>query len=96
MLIGALQRMFIRLCTSVLALAAAAAAANAQPADELYRGRTITLIISFAPGGLNDIAGRLLARHLGRFLPGQPSIIVQNMGGAGGLVAANHLSNVAA
>ena len=40
-------------------------------------------------------AGRLLARHLGRFLPGQPSIIVQNMGGAGGLVAANHLYNVA-
>ena len=68
----------------------------AQPVEEFYRGRTISLIVSFGPGGLNDIAGRLVAQHLGRFIPGRPNIIVQNMPGAGGLNAANHLYNIAA
>lgn len=69
---------------------------QSQTVESYYRGRTLSLVISFAPGGLNDYAGRLVARHLGRFVPGQPTIIAQNMGGAGGLVAANNLYNVAA
>ena len=67
----------------------------AQSAEEFYKGRTVTLVISFGPGGLNDIAGRLVAQHLPRFIPGHPRVVAQNMPGAGGLVAANHLFNVA-
>ncbi len=73
-----------------------AAPAAAQTVEDFYRGRTVSLLVSFGPGGLNDIAGRLVAQHLRRFIPGQPNIIVQNMPGAGGLAAANHLYNVAA
>ena len=69
--------------------------AAAQPVEEFYKGRTVTLVISFGSGGLNDIAGRLVAQHLPRFIPGHPRIVAQNMPGAGGLVAANHLYNAA-
>src|SRR4051812_30266558 len=78
-----------------LALLLLAAVATAQPVEPFYKGRTITLIVGVAPAGLNDIAGRLVARELGRFIPGQPPIIVQNMPGAGGLVTANRLFHVA-
>ena len=76
-------------------LAALVMPAAAQSVEAFYAGRTVTLIISFGAGGLNDIAGRLVAQHLPRFIPGHPRIIVQNMPGAGGLVAANHLYNAA-
>ncbi len=90
----------IKAIVSLIVVAALAGAiatpAPAQTVDGFFAGRTLTLINSFTPGGLNDIAGRLVARHLGRFLPGNPTIAVQNMPGAGGLVAANYLYNVAA
>ena len=68
----------------------------AQPVDDFYKGKTINLILGFSTGGLNDIAGRLVAQHLGHFIPENPRVVAQNMMGAGGLVAANHLANVAA
>ena len=68
---------------------------RAQSVEQFYKGRTVTLIVGFAPGGINDISGRLVARHLGRFIPGQPTVVVQNLPGAGGLVTANRLFNVA-
>jgi tripartite-type tricarboxylate transporter receptor subunit TctC len=63
----------------------------AQSVEQFYRGRTVTLIVGTAPGGINDISARLVARHLVRFIPGHPAIIVQNMPGAGGLITANRL-----
>src|SRR5262245_37858719 len=69
--------------------------ARAQPVEDLFRGKTVNLLISFGAGGPNDTAGRVVAQHLGRFIPGQPRVVAQNMPGAGGLVAANHLFNVA-
>lgn len=82
-------------------LRAAAAAAfisvvlqPAQSAD-FYQGKRLTVLINFAPGGSTDIEGRLLARHIGKHIPGNPSIIVQNMDGAGGLVGFNYLGEVA-
>ena len=60
-----------------------------------YEGKTIHLIVTTGAGGTTDIAGRLVARHLNGHIPGNPSIIVQNMPGAGGVVGANHLYNVA-
>ncbi len=77
---------------AVLCLALAAARdAAAQSVEQFYKGRTVTLLVGTAPGGINDISARLVARHLGRFLPGNPSFIVQNNPGAGGLVTANRL-----
>jgi tripartite-type tricarboxylate transporter receptor subunit TctC len=74
---------------------APAAPAMAQAVADFYRGRSLTIIVGAAPGGINDISARLVARHLGRFVPGQPTIVVQNMPGAGGLVLANRIYNTA-
>ena len=65
--------------------------ASAQSVEQFYRGRTITMLVGTSPGGINDISARLVARHFGRFVPGNPSIVVQNNPGAGGLVTANRL-----
>ena len=73
-----------------------AAPSSAQSADEFYKGRQITLIIGFAPGGGYDAYARLAGRHIGRHIPGNPTIVPQNMPLAGGLRAANYLYQVAA
>jgi tripartite-type tricarboxylate transporter receptor subunit TctC len=69
--------------------------ARAQTVEEFYRGKRLTLTVGYGPGGGYDVFARLLARHLNRFIPGSPSIIVQNMPGAGSLIAANHLYSIA-
>ena len=73
-----------------IALAAAGGAA-AQSVEQFYKGRTVTMLVGTSPGGINDISARLAARHLARFLPGNPSFVVQNNPGGGGLVTANRL-----
>jgi hypothetical protein len=60
-------------------------------AAEFYQGKTLTLIVGYAPGGGVDTTARVVARHLARFIPGQPNVVVQNMEGAAGVVAANYL-----
>jgi len=70
-------------------------AAMAQTVEEFYRGKTLSLIIPNAPGGSFDLYARLVASHLGRFIPGRPSIVPQNMPGAGGMQAANYLAGIA-
>ena len=69
--------------------------ATGQSVEQFYRGRTMTLVVGTSPGGINDISSRLVARHLGRFIPGNPNIIVQNVPGGGGLVTANRIFNAA-
>ncbi|HEY3658723.1 MAG TPA: tripartite tricarboxylate transporter substrate-binding protein [Steroidobacteraceae bacterium] len=69
--------------------------AGAQTAEQFYKGKTITLVIGNGPGGGFDVYGRLLGRHIGRYIPGHPNVVVQNMPGAGSLLAANYLYNVA-
>jgi hypothetical protein len=80
--------------SGVGALAAGLAVGGPQPAwaSDFYQGKTLTVIVGFAPGGGVDTTGRMVARHLVRFIPGQPSLVIQNMEGAAGLVAANHLA----
>jgi tripartite-type tricarboxylate transporter receptor subunit TctC len=78
----------------VLALSLAAPA-QAEPVADFYRGRSITLVIGYSAGGGYDAYGRVLARHLGRHIPGNPAIVAQNMPGAGSLRSANYLYNVA-
>lgn len=73
-----------------------ATAAVAQPAEEFFRGkRELNLITSSAVGGGYDSYSRLIARHMSKYLPGNPSIVVQNMLGGGGIRAANYVYNVA-
>ena len=80
-----------RLLALVGALVALAPAAAAQSVEDFYKGRTVTLLVGTSPGGINDLSARLVARHLGQFIPGNPFIVVQTQPGAGGLVAANRL-----
>ena len=80
---------------AIAAMLAVASAAQAQTPEEFYRGKTVNLIIPNAPGGSFDAYARLAAAHLGRFIPGNPSIVAQNMPGAAGMQAANYLTNVA-
>jgi len=68
---------------------------QAQGAAPYYEGKTIRLIVGFSPGGGFDTYSRLIARHLGRQIPGNPAIIVENMTGAASLLAANHVYKVA-
>jgi tripartite-type tricarboxylate transporter receptor subunit TctC len=70
---------------------AAVPQASAQTVEQFYRGRTITMLVGTAPGGINDISARLVAKHLGRFIPGNPAVVVQNNPGAGGLITGNKL-----
>ena len=74
---------------------AAAPAARAEDVAEFFRGRQIQLIVGYGPGGGYDLYARLLAKHLGAFVPGSPSIVVQNMPGAGSLRAAGYMQSVA-
>jgi tripartite-type tricarboxylate transporter receptor subunit TctC len=90
------RRVAITLTMAAVLSAAAAVSAQAQDAVEaFYRGRQVNLIVGYGPGGGYDLAARLVARHIGRFIPGHPSVTVQNMVGAGSLRAANYLYGAA-
>jgi tripartite-type tricarboxylate transporter receptor subunit TctC len=78
---------------AALLLAAGSVAAAAQ--SEIFAGKTITIYVGYTAGGSYDLYGRLISRHLGAHLPGRPSVVVQNMPGAGSLKAANYLYEVA-
>lgn len=80
---------------AVIALAPFSAAL-AQSPGEFYRGKSLNLIIGFDVGGGYDIYARLAARHLGDYIPGKPTVVPQNMPGAGGLAAMNYLYRAAA
>src|SRR5882762_4501711 len=83
---------------AVLAGAIAAFCLGVQPAhaqEAEFSRKTITIYIGNTAGGTYDLMGRLVARHLGHFLPGNPTVVPDNMPGAGTLRAANHIFNVA-
>ena len=69
--------------------------AMAQGVDAFYAGKTVELIVGYPPGGSNDVYGRAVARHIGRHIPGSPQVVFRNMSGAGSILAANHIYNVA-
>ncbi|HKA80068.1 MAG TPA: tripartite tricarboxylate transporter substrate-binding protein [Xanthobacteraceae bacterium] len=73
----------------------AAQLAHAQPGEPFFARKTITISIGYTAGGSYDLYGRLIARHLGKHIPGQPTVVAQNMPGAGSLKAANYLYEVA-
>jgi len=87
-----------RLVTPLLVLVGlgvAAVSAQADPVADFYRGKTLSLIVGTSTGNDYDFRGRLIARHMGRHIPGEPQIVPRNMPGAGGVNAANWLANIA-
>jgi tripartite-type tricarboxylate transporter receptor subunit TctC len=76
-------------------LCASSGLVSAETVEEFYAGKRITLTVGSAAGGDYDAWSRLITRHMGKHMPGQPSFVVQNMPGAGGIIAGNHLYNIA-
>ena len=68
---------------------------EAQAQAPFYQGKTIRIVVGFSPGGSNDLWSRLTAQHMGRYVPGNPETMVQNMPGGGSMVAANYVYNLA-
>ena len=69
--------------------------AQAQSVEEFFKGRTISMIVGGSPGGGFDTLARAIGRHIGKHIPGNPTIVAKNMPGAGGTMALDHLYNVA-
>jgi len=88
-------RIAILVVLLLTAIAVAPSWSPAQSAKPFYEGKTIQFLVSSGPGATTDISARLVARYMGKHIPGNPGIVVQNMPGGGGLVAANYLFNVA-
>jgi len=63
--------------------------------EPFYKGKTTRIIVGLPPGGGYDLYSRVIARHMGRHIPGNPTVVVENMDGAGSLIAANHIYKVA-
>jgi tripartite-type tricarboxylate transporter receptor subunit TctC len=88
----------ITLVASVVAAAIAigsASAVAAEAVESFYRGRTVTVLVGFAPGGGYDLYARTLARYMGKHIPGRPTVITQNMPGAGSMKVMNYLYTAA-
>src|ERR1700754_923622 len=78
--------------TTVTAFAMSAALAQS-PAD-FFKDKQVTFYVGLSPGGGYDLNARLVARYIGRYIPGQPQVIVKNMPGVGGLLMTNYVANV--
>jgi tripartite-type tricarboxylate transporter receptor subunit TctC len=73
-----------------------AAPAVAQSVEEFYKGKSVEMIIGYPPAGSNDVYARLVARHIGKHIPGNPNVVPKNMPGAGSFTALAHVYNIAA
>jgi tripartite-type tricarboxylate transporter receptor subunit TctC len=95
--LGFLILILIGFCYSTEALAAQAAKPgfDDKSVAEFYRGKTVRIIVGFSAGGGYDQYSRLIGRHISKYIPGNPAVIVENMPGAGSIIAANHIYNAA-
>ena len=89
------RTLFGALLSGVILAGLAGAPAAAQSVEQFYKGKQIKFILGSAGGGGYDAYSRVITRHMGRYIPGNPTFLVQNMPGAGGLVAANYIYGVA-
>jgi tripartite-type tricarboxylate transporter receptor subunit TctC len=85
-----MRHIFIGCLAAVLAIGGTASAQ-----DTFYKGKTIRVIVPFAAGGGYDVYSRIIGRHMGKYIPGNPVFVVDNMTGAGGLIGINHVYKVA-
>src|SRR5262245_22579469 len=88
-------RTLAALTTALLIATSTTAIAQNDEVADFYRGKTVRLVIGYGPGGGYDVYGKFLARYLGEHIPGKPTVIAQNMPGAGSRSAANWLYKVA-
>ena len=79
-----------------LASLAAFTPANAQTPAEFYKGKTVFLQVGSGPGGIYDIVGRMVGRHIGKYIPGEPRVVIQNIPGGGSLQLANQFGAITA
>ena len=84
-----------RIATAAAALVLAGAPARADTVADFYKGKVVSLVVGYGSGGGYDVYGRLVAAHLGKYIPGNPTVLVQNMPGAGSLRSVNYLYNTA-
>ena len=89
------MRFWIASSLALLAMTATGASSLADPIEDFYKGRTVNMIIGLGEGGGYDFSARLVAQHLGEFIPGKPTIVPRNMPGAGSIAAAEHVYNLA-
>jgi tripartite-type tricarboxylate transporter receptor subunit TctC len=92
---GVRRMRFLMMIALLAGLGGARPGWAADSVEAFYKGKTMQLLIGFGPGGGYDLYGRAVARHLGRFIPGNPTIVPQNMAGAGSVRAASSLYNAA-
>jgi len=88
-----MNRKFLCLVKIVIGLAFVVGASATALGEEFYKGKTIHFIVSYGPRGGYDLYTRAVARHIGKYIPGNPTPIVQNMTGAGSLITANYIYN---
>ena len=82
-----------RYLAAIATAAVLVGAVTAAQAQDIFKDKTLTFIVGYSPGGTYDQYTRLIARHISKYLPGNPTRIVENMPGAGGIITANHLYN---
>src|SRR3989475_7175599 len=87
------KRRLLALSTAVIVLAVGGG--SGVHAQSFFEGKTLRVVVGFVPGGGFDTYARVISRHMGKHIPGTPTIVVENMPGAGSLIAANHLYRVA-
>jgi tripartite-type tricarboxylate transporter receptor subunit TctC len=89
------MRKILGLWAAIMITASWVAGATALYAQDFYKDKTVRFIVGYSPGGSFDLYTRVIARHFSKHLPGNPTTLVENMTGAGGIIAANHLYNIA-
>src|SRR5215208_5782159 len=85
----------LRAVLTGVGLMALAAAVPGSAQAQFYKGKTITMIVNYPAGGPTDLEGRIVAQHLPAHIPGNPTVVVKNVGGAGGLIGSNQLGDAA-
>jgi hypothetical protein len=86
----------LRILCVLAAIGLLTGSAQAEPVSDFYRGRTVFLQIGSVPGGVYDIVGRMVGRHLARYIPGAPKVVPQNVPGGGSLLLANQFGAITA
>ena len=84
---------FVAMAAAAFALCGLSRTATAQSVEEFYKGKTVTIMIGYGPGGTDDVWARLLARYMGEHIPGKPTIVASNVPGAGSLLLTNQVYN---
>jgi len=84
-----------RRLSTLMLFAAIISASNANAAEEFFKGKSIRIVVGFSAGGGFDTYARAISRHMSKHIPGNPGVVVENMTGAGSLIAANHVYKVA-